>query len=76
MLVGALSRLLCGWLPSTGMLQTRARNDYPPCGQRGDFSAQRCFFVVVAVKSGSFLATQATNLPMAGFASNPSTSIP
>lgn len=37
---------------------------------------QRCFLAVVAVKSGSFLATQLTNLRTLGLASRASTSVP
>ena len=37
---------------------------------------QRGFLAIVAVKSGSLLATQSTNLRTAGLASRPSTSIP
>ena len=37
---------------------------------------QRCFLVIVAVKSGSLFATQSTNLRIRGSAKSPSTSIP
>src|SRR5690349_1372417 len=39
-------------------------------------AGQRCFLVVVAVKSGSFFATQSTNLRTLGLASRLSTSVP
>lgn len=37
---------------------------------------QRCFLARGAVKSGSFFATQSTNLRIVGLASRPSTSMP
>ncbi len=54
------------------MKACRRMSDCRTDGQPG----QRCFFVMVAVKSGSFFATQSTNLRTFGFSSRPATSIP
>lgn len=64
-------RCLCG--SDEAMAGTVSR---PAWRRRALNAGQRCFFAVVAVKSGSFFATQSTNLRTFGLSSRPVTSMP